>query len=50
MIKTLKEVEKEHILYVLSLCDGNKTLAAKTLGISRSTMIRRLHEFGAING
>lgn len=41
---TLAEAENEHILRVLAVSDGNKTRAARTLGIARSTLIRKLEE------
>ena len=41
-LKSLKEVEKEHILKVLSICKGNKSEAAKILGISRMTLRKKL--------
>ncbi|MEH6822717.1 MAG: sigma-54 dependent transcriptional regulator [Motiliproteus sp.] len=38
----LDQVEKEHILRVLDLSGGNKTQAAKQLGIARKTLDRKL--------
>ena len=43
--KSLKEVEKEHILKVLKLCDGNKTKASKVLGISRISLINKVKQY-----
>lgn len=40
----LAEVEKEHILGVLDACKGNKTRAAKVLGISVRNLYRKLEE------
>jgi len=40
--KTLAEVEMEYIKAVLKSVDGNRTLAAKTLGIGPTTLWRRL--------
>ena len=34
--------ERDHIMETLQRCRGNKTLAAKTLGMSRNTLITRL--------
>jgi DNA-binding NtrC family response regulator len=45
--RTLAEVERDHILRVLEASGGNKTLAARTLGIPRRTLYRRLEEYGA---
>ncbi|MDP6643134.1 MAG: sigma-54 dependent transcriptional regulator, partial [Rhodospirillales bacterium] len=43
-ILTLAEAERRHIIRVLAECGGNKTLAAKRLKISRSTLRNRLRE------
>ena len=44
--KTLAEVEKEHILGVLSSSGGNKSKAAKILDIDYSTLLRKLKRMG----
>ncbi len=41
-LKSLKEVELEHIRQVLYYCDNNKTKAAKILGITRKTLGQKL--------
>ena len=41
-LKTLGEVEEEHILRVLESTDGNKTQAAAILGIDRKTLREKL--------
>jgi two-component system response regulator HydG len=46
---SLKEAEKQLIIHALNECSGNRTEAAKKLGISRRTLHRKLHEFG-LNG
>ncbi len=43
---TLAEVERRHILGVLEALGGNRTAAAKALGIGRNTLGRKLKEFG----
>ncbi|MFM8360728.1 MAG: helix-turn-helix domain-containing protein, partial [Verrucomicrobiota bacterium] len=42
---TLKEAEKQLLLHALQECGGNRTEAARKLGISRRTLHRKLHEF-----
>jgi len=42
--RTLAEAEVEHILCVLSSVDGNKTQAAKILGITRKTLREKLNK------
>ncbi len=44
--KSLKEVEKEHIARVLRFTGGNKTHAAKILGISRVNLISKVKQYG----
>ncbi|OIP66721.1 MAG: hypothetical protein CO150_07265 [Nitrospirae bacterium CG_4_9_14_3_um_filter_53_35] len=41
----LEDLEREYILTILKKLDGNKSLAAKRLGISRSTLIERLKRY-----
>lgn len=43
---TLKDQEKEHILNVLEMTKGNKTEAAKMLGIDRVSLWRKLKSLG----
>lgn len=42
---TLALVEWEHIMRVLADCEGNLSLAARRLGIYRSTLKRRIRKF-----
>jgi DNA-binding NtrC family response regulator len=42
---TLEELEREHILHVLSTSDGNRERAAAILGISERTLYRKLREY-----
>jgi PAS domain S-box-containing protein len=43
----LEDIERNHILEVLKKCDGNKTVAAKALGLARSTLVLKLKIAGA---
>ncbi len=42
---TLKEAERQLIIRALQECGGNRTLAAKKIGLSRRTLHRKLHEY-----
>ncbi len=42
---TIKEAEKKLIIDALNECGGNRTLAAKRIGISRRTLHRKLKEY-----
>ncbi|EHA1079350.1 sigma-54-dependent transcriptional regulator [Photobacterium damselae] len=42
---TLKEVEKAHILQVVDSNDGNKSAAARQLGVARKTLERKFKEW-----
>jgi len=46
----MDEVEKHHILQVLSEFQGNKSAAARQLGISRKTLDRKLQAWDEIQG
>ncbi|WP_018989252.1 sigma-54-dependent transcriptional regulator [Aromatoleum toluclasticum] len=43
---SLDEVEKRHILRMLDACGGNKSEAARRLGVSRKTLERKCAEWG----
>lgn len=43
--KNLMDVEREFIKQTLSECHGNKSAAAKKLGISRRTLYRKIEEY-----
>ncbi len=45
---SLSEMEKELILKTLEQTGGNRTEAAKMLGISRQTLQTRLREYGMV--
>lgn len=42
---TLEEVAKQHILRVLEACGGNKSEAARRLGVSRKTLERKVSDW-----
>ncbi len=45
VIKPLEEIEKQHIKYALEELSGNLTKTAKALGISLSTLKRKVRDF-----
>ncbi len=45
MIKPLEEIEKQHIKYALEGLSGNLTKTAKALGISLSTLKRKIKDY-----
>ena len=46
-LPTLEEVERAVILRTLQRCGGNKSEAARVLGITRKTLHARLNRYGA---
>jgi DNA-binding NtrC family response regulator len=42
---TVKDAEKQLIMRALKETDGNRTLAAKKIGMSRRTFHRKLHAY-----
>ena len=49
-LKSLSDMEREHILRVLDAVGGNQTEASHVLGIGRSTLWRKLREYGVAAG
>jgi len=45
LLRTLDEVEREHVIRVLAVCDGNHTGAARMLGVDRKTLSRMLQRW-----
>ena len=45
-VPTLDEIERRHIVKVLNIAEGNKTQAARMLGLDRKTLYRRLKRYG----
>jgi DNA-binding NtrC family response regulator len=43
--KSLEQIEREHIERVLRRTDGNRTAAARVLGISRVTLIAKIRQY-----
>ncbi len=48
--ESLAEVEKQHILAILAACAGNKSEAARRLGVSRKTLDRKCALWGIRSG
>jgi DNA-binding NtrC family response regulator len=46
-LMTLESVERRYIHHVLKATGGNKTLAARVLGLDRKTLYRKLRRFGS---
>ncbi|MGO8689413.1 MAG: sigma-54-dependent transcriptional regulator [Thermoguttaceae bacterium] len=44
----LEEVDRRYILHVLESVGENRTLAARTLGLDRKTLYRKLRQYGAL--
>ena len=44
-LKTLEEMEKNHIIAVLAETEGNQSKAAEILGINRKTLYKKIHKF-----
>jgi len=42
----LEDVERRHILHILQKCDGNRSQAARILGINRTTLWKKLSRYG----
>jgi len=45
-LPTLATVERVHIIAVFTLCDGNRSRAARVLDVSRATLINKLRAYG----
>jgi transcriptional regulator of acetoin/glycerol metabolism len=46
-VRPLEEIEKDYILAVLDLNQGNQTRTAEQLGIGTATLYRRLKSYGS---
>jgi two-component system response regulator HydG len=49
-LRSLAEVEQEHILRVLDACGGSQTEAARVLGVGRNTLWRKLRQLPSLAG
>jgi len=47
--QAMRNYEKQYIIHVLDKCDGNKSQAAKSLGVGLSSLYRKIDEL-EING
>jgi len=45
-LRSLADVERDHIAFVLSKCDRNQTRASSILGIDRKTLRNKIREYG----
>lgn len=45
-LQSLQDMEKEHIAFVLRHTEGNKTEAAKILGLKRTTLVEKMKKLG----
>ena len=45
----MEEVERRYILHVLKVVGGNRTLAARVLGLDRKTLYRKLSRYKAVD-
>jgi two-component system response regulator HydG len=44
----LEEIERRYILHVLECVQGNRTQAARKLGLDRKTLYRKLRQYGVL--
>jgi transcriptional regulator of acetoin/glycerol metabolism len=49
VLSTLESMERDAIVRSLADANGNKVQAAKSLGLSRATIYRKIHEFGIVS-
>jgi DNA-binding NtrC family response regulator len=42
---SLEQIEKQHIQHTLKCHDGNRTRAAKDLGVTRATLINKIKKY-----
>jgi len=47
-LPTLEELERRHIERAISACGGNLSQAARVLGIGRTTLYRKLEQYGVL--
>jgi two-component system response regulator HydG len=48
-VKTLADLEKDAILSAIRILNGDKLQAAKMLGIGKTTLYRKLKEYGIVD-
>ena len=44
---TVGEIERQLVLHTLARCDGNRTRAARVLGLSVRTMANKIRQYSA---
>jgi transcriptional regulator of acetoin/glycerol metabolism len=47
-LPSLDELERQHIQRTIAACQGNLSLAARVLGIGRTTLYRKLEQYGVL--
>jgi len=48
LLNPLESMERDAIVQSLLDCEGNKAKAAESLGMSRATIYRKIHEYGIV--
>lgn len=48
VLRKLEDVEREHILKVMEICEQNQVRAADALGIHRNTLRKKLQQYGVL--
>lgn len=50
VLSPLEALERDAIVKCLAEAHGSKTHAARSLGMSRATIYRKIHDFGIVTG
>lgn len=49
-LPTANELLRAYTMHVLNVCEGNRSHAARILGIDRKSLYRRMKAWGVLNG